>query len=68
MGKWTVVRRLGFMGQWAHNGKPLYFWFKDLKHGDATGDGIDALRAEVGRLLPAGPPARRIGVQHGNEV
>jgi predicted lipoprotein with Yx(FWY)xxD motif len=41
MGKWTVVRRFGFMGQWAHNGKPLYFWFKDLKPGDATGDGID---------------------------
>jgi predicted lipoprotein with Yx(FWY)xxD motif len=39
-GKWTPVMR-GFMKQWALNGKPLYFWFKDLKPGDATGDGID---------------------------
>lgn len=41
MGTWTLVTRLGFTKQWALNGKPLYFWFKDKKPGDATGDGID---------------------------
>jgi predicted lipoprotein with Yx(FWY)xxD motif len=41
MGDWTLVTRFGFMKQWAYDGKPLYFWFKDTKPGDATGDGID---------------------------
>lgn len=27
--------------QWALNGKPLYFWFKDQKPGDKTGDGVN---------------------------
>lgn len=26
--------------QWAKDGKPLYFWVKDKKEGDATGDGV----------------------------
>ena len=27
--------------QWAYKGKPLYFWAKDAKPGDKTGDGIN---------------------------
>ena len=27
--------------QWALKGKPLYFWFKDQKPGDKTGDGVN---------------------------
>jgi predicted lipoprotein with Yx(FWY)xxD motif len=26
---------------WAYNGHPLYFWSKDTKPGDVTGDGVD---------------------------
>lgn len=26
--------------QVAYNGKPLYYWFKDVKAGDTTGDGV----------------------------
>jgi predicted lipoprotein with Yx(FWY)xxD motif len=41
-GKWTIVMRMGMFGsQWAYNGKPLYFWFKDTAPGQVTGDGID---------------------------
>ncbi|MGO4573909.1 COG4315 family predicted lipoprotein [Microvirga sp. 2TAF3] len=40
-GQWTVVARGDGSRQWAHRGKPLYTWWKDLKPGDATGDGVD---------------------------
>jgi predicted lipoprotein with Yx(FWY)xxD motif len=30
-----------FGAQWAYNGKPLYFWFKDTAPGQVTGDGVD---------------------------
>ena len=26
--------------QWAYKGKPVYFWSKDQKAGDRTGDGV----------------------------
>jgi predicted lipoprotein with Yx(FWY)xxD motif len=41
-GKWSIVHRMGFFGgQWAYNGKPLYFWFKDTRPGQVTGDGVN---------------------------
>ena len=36
----TVVRDDG-KKQWAFKGKPLYFWAKDMKPGDKTGDGVN---------------------------
>jgi predicted lipoprotein with Yx(FWY)xxD motif len=29
--------------QWAYKGKPLYFWVKDQKPGDKTGDGVNGV-------------------------
>lgn len=44
-----VLRKDGTM-QWAYYGKPLYYWMKDKKEGDVTGDGFkgvwDAARPE----------------------
>ncbi|MEJ0013482.1 MAG: hypothetical protein WDM94_12855 [Bauldia sp.] len=45
-GKWSVVHRMGMFGnQWAYNGKPLYFWFKDTRPGQVTGDGVNGFHA-----------------------
>jgi predicted lipoprotein with Yx(FWY)xxD motif len=38
---WTVVTRDDGSQQWAYKGKPLYFWVKDQKAGDRTGDGVN---------------------------
>ncbi|NBU54391.1 MAG: hypothetical protein EBS45_03150, partial [Proteobacteria bacterium] len=27
--------------QWAFDGKPLYYWAKDMKKGDKTGDNVN---------------------------
>ena len=40
-GDWTVITRDDGSRQWAWSGKPLYFWAKDQKPGDATGDGFN---------------------------
>ena len=40
-GKWSIVQRMGMARQWAYNGHPLYFWFKDTRPGQVTGDGVD---------------------------
>jgi len=40
MGEFTVITRDDGSKQWAHGGKPLYFWIKDKKPGDSTGDGF----------------------------
>jgi predicted lipoprotein with Yx(FWY)xxD motif len=40
MGDWTVITRDDGARQWAYKGKPMYFWAKDAKPGDATGDGV----------------------------
>jgi predicted lipoprotein with Yx(FWY)xxD motif len=40
-GDWTIVTRDDGSKQWAYEGKPLYFWIKDKKPGDATGDGVN---------------------------
>ena len=40
MGEWSVIKRADGSMQWAYGGKPLYTWSKDMKPGDATGDGF----------------------------
>jgi len=42
-GDWSVVTRDDGTKQWAFRGKPLYFWTKDTKPGDKTGDGINGV-------------------------
>ncbi|KGH21591.1 hypothetical protein [Comamonas thiooxydans] len=39
-GDWSVVSRDDGGKQWAYKGRPLYFWSKDAKPGDKTGDGF----------------------------
>lgn len=38
---YTVITRDDGNKQWAYKGKPLYFWVKDSKPGDTTGDGFN---------------------------
>lgn len=40
-GDYSVITRDDGKKQWAHKGKPLYFWVKDQKPGDATGEGVN---------------------------
>jgi predicted lipoprotein with Yx(FWY)xxD motif len=40
-GDWSIVTRDDGAKQWAYKGKPLYFWSKDQKPGDRTGDGFN---------------------------
>ena len=40
-GEWSVITREDGGRQWAYKGKPLYFWVKDQKPGDTTGDGVN---------------------------
>jgi predicted lipoprotein with Yx(FWY)xxD motif len=40
-GDFTIVTRDDGKKQWAFKGKPLYFWAKDSKPGDKTGDGFN---------------------------
>lgn len=40
MGDWRVVMRDDGSHQWTYQGKPLYYWAKDGKPGDVTGDGV----------------------------
>lgn len=40
-GDWSVITRDDGKKQWAYRGKPLYFWIKDQKPGDKTGDGVN---------------------------
>ena len=40
MGDYTVITRDDGKKQWAMKGKPLYYWAKDTKAGDMTGDGV----------------------------
>ncbi len=39
-GDYTLVERKDGSKQWALKGMPLYFWVKDAKQGDASGDGV----------------------------
>ena len=38
---YSVVMRDDDRKQWAYKGKPLYYWVKDQKPGDRTGDGFN---------------------------
>ena len=40
-GDYSIVTRDDGKKQWAFKGKPLYFWSKDMKTGDKTGDGFN---------------------------
>ncbi len=40
-GDYSIVTRDDGKKQWAFKGKPLYFWAKDQKPGDMTGDGFN---------------------------
>ena len=40
-GDYTVITRDDGQKQWALKGKPLYYWVKDTKPGDKTGDGFN---------------------------
>ena len=40
-GEWTVITRDDGNRQWAYKGKPVYYWAKDSKPGDRTGDGFN---------------------------
>ena len=40
-GDWSVIARDDGSKQWAYKGKPVYFWAKDQKVGDRTGDGVN---------------------------
>jgi predicted lipoprotein with Yx(FWY)xxD motif len=40
MGAYTIVARYDGKRQWAYKGSPLYYWLKDTKAGDKTGDGV----------------------------
>ena len=40
-GDWSIVVRDDGSKQWAYKSKPVYFWVKDQKPGDKTGDGVN---------------------------
>lgn len=40
-GDWTIVTRDDGARQWAFRGKPVYYWVKDARPGDRTGDGVN---------------------------
>lgn len=42
-GDWSVVTRDDGARQWAYKGRPLYYWAKDTKPGDKTGDGVNGV-------------------------
>lgn len=39
-GAYSLVERKDGTKQWAKDGMPLYYWVKDTKEGDITGDGV----------------------------
>ena len=39
-GDYSIITRDEGTKQWAFKGKPVYFWAKDVKPGDKTGDGV----------------------------
>ena len=40
-GDYSIVTRDDHKKQWAFKGKPLYYWSKDQKAGDTSGDGFN---------------------------
>ena len=43
MGAYTIIVRDDGKKQWAYKGWPLYYWTKDIKSGDKTGDGFNGV-------------------------
>jgi predicted lipoprotein with Yx(FWY)xxD motif len=43
VGDWTILTRDDSTRQWVYKGQPLYYWSKDAKPGDRTGDGFNNL-------------------------
>ena len=41
VGDWSVITRDDGSRQWAYKSKPLYYWVKDQKPGDRSGDGVN---------------------------
>ncbi len=39
-GDYSLVMRDDGKQMWAFKGKPLYYWIKDMKPGDKTGEGV----------------------------
>ncbi len=42
-GDYSIITRDDGAKQWAFKGKPLYFWVKDMKPGDQTGQGFNGV-------------------------
>jgi predicted lipoprotein with Yx(FWY)xxD motif len=42
-GDWSIVTRDEGTKQWAWKGKPLYYWARDQKPGDRSGDGVNGV-------------------------
>jgi predicted lipoprotein with Yx(FWY)xxD motif len=42
-GDYSIITRDDGGKQWAMKGKPLYYWIKDAKPGDKTGDGVNSV-------------------------
>lgn len=42
-GAYSLVTRKDGAKQWAKDGMPLYYWAKDSKKGDVTGDGFNGV-------------------------
>ena len=42
-GAYSLVTRKDGSKQWAKDGMPLYYWVKDKKEGDTTGDGVNGV-------------------------
>ena len=42
-GDYSIITRDDGKKQWALKGKPLYYWVKDQKPGDTTGDGFNSV-------------------------
>ncbi len=42
-GAYSLVTRKDGAKQWAKDGMPLYYWAKDTKTGDVTGDGFNGV-------------------------
>ncbi len=40
-GDYGIIPREGGVRQWTYRGRPLYTWIKDIKPGEATGDGLN---------------------------
>ena len=37
---WTTAKRKDGSMQWVYDGKPLYYFYEDMKSGDAKGEGL----------------------------